>query len=183
MSYLNRLSPEARAEVRSARKAQAQEDKARKLQRARDLLKAKEASFRKPRERDNEHLKYVRRGPCLPCLILGEEQTGPTRAMHVRSAYPEPGWPHTGMAQKPDDRRTLPGCDRHHTDGPKAQHRMNERTFWADLGIYPPNACAALVAARKDGASPVETVEQIAAEARKIAVEINRQHSGRRVNT
>lgn len=162
MTWVNRLSPEAKAEVRQARRDQASEEKARKLARAREVLKTAEASARKPRERDNEHLQYVRRAPCLPCQVLGEEQTGPTRAMHVRSAYPEPGWPHTGMAQKPDDRRVLPGCDRHHTDGPKAQHRMNEREFWSALGVYPPAACAAIEAARKDGADPVEAVEQIA---------------------
>lgn len=167
MTFHRFLSAEGKAEVQAAKKKAAQDSKARKLERARLALATKEAQFRKPRERDNEHLKYVRRLPCVACLALGEEQTTPTRAAHIRCSYPEAGWPYTGKAEKPSDLRTAPVCDNHHTDGPDAQHKAKERDWWARLGIYPPAMCAALVAARKAGADPVEIIQQIAAEIRK----------------
>ena len=42
------------------------------------------------------------------------------------------------MGEKPDDWRTLPLCALDHLDGPNAQHRSNERSWWAAKGIYPP---------------------------------------------
>lgn len=52
-------------------------------------------------------------------------------------AAPEHGKPYTGKAEKPDDRFTLPLCDRCHVSGPQAQHTVGEPTFWARLGIDP----------------------------------------------
>ena len=55
------------------------------------------------------------------------------------------------MAEKPDDRRTVPLCRDCHLDGPKAQHRTNERAWWEALGIYPPDLCADLIASYEAG--------------------------------
>jgi hypothetical protein len=51
------------------------------------------------------------------------------------------------MQQKPDDKpRTLPLCAMCHTDGPDAQHRSNERAWWAARDIHPPTLAAKYVA-------------------------------------
>jgi hypothetical protein len=94
---------------------------------------------RQPREHDKAYLAFVRRQPCMIC--------GTTRgveAAHVRSGYPEAGWRPSGMQEKPSDHRTLPLCRDHHREGPKAQHATNERRWWSEHEIYPPEACARL---------------------------------------
>lgn len=83
---------------------------------------------RQPRERDEKYLDYIRG---LPCCICGEDTT--VEAMHIRTGALEYGKPHTGMAQKPDDKWALPGCNRHHAE----QHTMNEMEFWAKYNINP----------------------------------------------
>lgn len=177
MTYLRHLDAETKGKLRAAKRKAAQESKADRLKRARELLAAKETALRKPRERDNEHLQFVRRARCIACLVLGEAQTTPTRAAHIRCSYPAPGWPYTGKAEKPSDHRTAPLCDMHHTDGPDAQHKANERDWWARLRIDPPALCAALVAARKASADPVEAVESIAASIRGFSPSRTRKHA------
>lgn len=99
---------------------------------------------RQPRERDNTYLQWIRRLPCVACVKENVVQAGPTEAAHVRCGYSEAGWSATGMQQKPHDWRTAPLCDWHHRDGPSAQHKGNERAWWANLGIFPPSLCGAL---------------------------------------
>jgi len=94
---------------------------------------------RNPREKDSAYLNWIRTLPCVAC-----GKSAPSQAAHIRSGYPEPGWRPTGMAEKPSDWRTAPLCRDCHLDGPKAQHRHNERSWWAGLGIYPPDLCAKL---------------------------------------
>ena len=128
---LKALEKPQKMATKAARKAEAK--------RRRDAV-TREPGQRQPRITDKPYLAFIRRQPCKKC--------GTTRrveAAHVRAGYPEAGWRPTGMAEKPDDRRTLPLCRDCHRDGPGAQHRMNERQFWAELGVYPPEACAALV--------------------------------------
>ena len=83
---------------------------------------------REPRVRDEKHLDYIR---SLPCCICGEDTT--VEAAHIRTGSIVDGKPHTGMAEKPDDKWALPVCNRHHTE----QHTMNEMLFWAKYGINP----------------------------------------------
>ena len=122
--------------VRAAKRVLARH---RRIQRFRRLVRARPAGFgqRQPRLKDPAYLAFIRRSPCCVC-----GKPGPSQAAHVRSGYPEAGWRPTGMAEKPDDRRTLPLCALHHLDGPSAQHRSNEREWWASQGIYPPGLAA-----------------------------------------
>lgn len=92
---------------------------------------------RKPRERDNAYLNFIRRQPCCVC-----GKAAPSQAAHIRSGYPEAGWRPTGMGEKPSDHRTLPLCPGCHVDGPKAQHKANEVSWWRSHDIYPPSLCA-----------------------------------------
>lgn len=89
---------------------------------------------RQPREEDPAYLAYVR---TLPCLVCGRR---PCDAAHIRSAAPQYGKRHTGMAEKPDDRWTLPLCRQHHAE----QHSTNELAWWAAQDIDPFALAAAL---------------------------------------
>ncbi|WP_300573467.1 hypothetical protein [Phenylobacterium sp.] len=127
---VRKLEQPAKLATKSARKAEAQ--------RRRKAVTGTPGQ-RQPRVRDNAYLAFVRRQPCMKC---GTTQR--VEAAHVRAGYPEDGWRPTGMQEKPDDVRTLPLCRDCHREGPDAQHKRNERTFWSDLGIYPPDACRSL---------------------------------------
>ena len=83
---------------------------------------------REPRQKDARHLDFIR---SLPCTICGDNTN--TEAAHIRTANIGHGKPHTGMAEKPADKWTLPLCGRHH----RQQHEMNEMRFWKMYGIDP----------------------------------------------
>jgi putative HNHc nuclease len=67
--------------------------------------------------RDPKYLAAIRRLPCLVC------RAAPCDAAHVRIGS------HTGMGQKPSDRRAVPLCHRHH----RQQHSIGERSFWYEF--------------------------------------------------
>lgn len=127
------LKPETQAQ-RKARRAAAKA-RAKAVDRTRP-------EQRQPRVKDNTYLAWIRRLPCVACGSFERVQ-----AAHIRAGYPTAGWRSTGMQEKPDDIRTAPLCVQCHLDGPKAQHKANERGWWADLGIDPPDLCRALRAA------------------------------------
>lgn len=87
---------------------------------------------RKPRVRDNAHLKYVREQACCVC---GSRRY--VEAAHLRMACAAIGKPETGMQEKPSDRWVTPLCRYHHRTGIDAQHKMGERDFWTLRGINP----------------------------------------------
>lgn len=127
------------------------EHEARKIANAQRKQKSEKALVRKegqrqPRKRDNAYLAWLRRQPCVIC---GTRER--VEAAHVRAGYPSAGWAPTGMAQKPDDQRAVPLCAHDHREGPNAQHRANERAWWANHGIDPPDLCRALYAAFQAG--------------------------------
>jgi hypothetical protein len=80
---------------------------------------------RRPREKDNKHLDFIRG---LPCCVCGDNTS--TEAAHVRMPDPTIAKPLTGIAIKPDDKFTVPLCGRHHA----AQHSMSEREWWYGKG-------------------------------------------------
>lgn len=94
---------------------------------------------RRPRVRDRKHLASV---AALPCLVSGAP--GPSICAHVRYGEAAAGKPHTGMAEKPDDKWTVPLCPELHTDHAAAQHRYGERDWWARLGVDPVAVCEEL---------------------------------------
>lgn len=93
------------------------------------------------RIRDNPYLAYLRRQPCEAC-----GSTTHVQAAHIRSGYADDGWPPTGMQVKPSDARALSLCVLCHLDGPDAQHKSNERAWWAARNIHPPARCAEVYA-------------------------------------
>lgn len=119
---------------------------------------------RDPRHHDPDYMAWIAKLPCIACATLGRQTTlhrhAGVHVAHVRMADAEAGWRETGMAEKPSDRRTVPLCPRHHTDGKEAQHNMGERNFWAWLAIDPAKFCRALTGAydsNRDGLLVVAT--------------------------
>lgn len=89
---------------------------------------------RRPREKDEGYLRWIR---TLPCVITGKR---PVEAAHVR--YADPRWAkfETPMGQKPHDKWVLPLDPEMH----RRQHAMNEKLFWARVGIDPCQVASAL---------------------------------------
>jgi hypothetical protein len=126
-----------RQTLQAAQAIKAQEKKASKRARPAMVVKANQ----NPRVRDNEHLKRIRRLPCLATLIQTGRESYGVDAAHVRSNYAVAGWGgNPGLQSKPDDWRTLPLKHDVHM----LQHTMNEQAFWAALYVHPPTICAAL---------------------------------------
>jgi hypothetical protein len=96
---------------------------------------------KRPRERDNNHLAFIR---SLRCCICGAQ--GPDPA-HIRSANPIYGKRETGGGEKASDKFTVPLCRTHHDE----QHSAgNELTWWASKGIDPFGLALSLYAATGD---------------------------------
>jgi hypothetical protein len=91
--------------------------------------------YRQPRERDGDHLKFIRQ---LPCLCCGNNIE--TEAAHIRFADRTVCKRQTGKGEKPDDAFTVPLCGRCHRE----QHDMNERECWKRTGIDAIKAALAL---------------------------------------
>lgn len=83
---------------------------------------------RRPRDRNNDHLAFVRR---LGCVVCGTHAN--VEAAHVRMAFPLLGKRETGKGEKPDDRWSLPLCKRHH----EHQHIDGEQDFWSRVNVNP----------------------------------------------
>ena len=84
--------------------------------------------IRRPRQKNDKHLDFIRGLPCAVCLNPTE-----TEAAHVR--YPDLrfGKRPTGKAEKPDDAFTVPLCGAHHRE----QHQQAERAWWDGYQIDP----------------------------------------------
>lgn len=87
------------------------------------------------RVRDVLYLAWIRRQPCA-AVSLGA-CAGAIEAAHVRFSDASAGRVNPGMQRKPDDAYTVPLCAAHHREGPKAQHRGDERKFWEGMSINP----------------------------------------------
>jgi hypothetical protein len=84
--------------------------------------------LKRPREKNNAHLEFIR---SLPCVCCGDNTT--TEAAHIRTGNLTYGKRPTGGAEKPSDCWTLPLCGKHHRD----QHNGSESAFWESQGINP----------------------------------------------
>jgi hypothetical protein len=81
-----------------------------------------------PRVHAPDHLAFVR---TLPCLVCADNIS--SEAAHIRYADDRFEKPYTGKSEKPDDKWTVPLCNRDHYK----QHTMNEREYWDLAGIDP----------------------------------------------
>ena len=161
---MERFTYEERQAKQIVDKAKARVRKANKAARPRQLAPlrtdkpAGALRERRPRQKDKAYLAFIRRLPCLATARRkGALQFG-CDAAHVRSSYPEPGWPHTGRGEKPDDARTVPLTRAEH----ETQHGMAERDYWAGLNLYPPAVCARLRQAYEAGEDGAQVVLEIA---------------------
>ncbi|KZL17630.1 hypothetical protein PsAD2_02966 [Pseudovibrio axinellae] len=81
----------------------------------------------KKRKKDEGHLAFVRK---LPCLITGRYGVDPC---HIRYGDPLYNKSRTGKATKPDDCWVVPMIREKHDE----QHSQNEHLFWKTQGIDP----------------------------------------------
>lgn len=97
---------------------------------------------RRPRDRNETHLAFIR---TLPCLLCGNNIE--TEAAHVRMMDRSIAKPMTGIATKCDDRFAVPLCGREHRE----QHGAgNEHKWWLSKGIDPIKAALALFSVSGD---------------------------------
>lgn len=85
-------------------------------------------NFKRPRQKDDKHLDFIR---SLPCVCCGNDIE--TEAAHLRAAAPQYGKRYTGKSEKPSDKWTLPLCGRCH----RQQHDIGEIQFWEANRINP----------------------------------------------
>jgi hypothetical protein len=90
---------------------------------------------KRPRVENRNHLAFIRK---LPCVVCGTRRN--VEAAHVRMGNPLYGKRQAGMAEKPDDKFSVPLCAAHHDE----QHSMNEAEFWKALAIDPLRLALAL---------------------------------------
>lgn len=92
---------------------------------------------RQPRVRDKVYLGWVAQLPCVATLKRTGREVRGVHVAHVRFHAPADGWVNPGLQNKPDDDRTVPLAPHEHA----LQHSMNERAYWHELGIWPPDLC------------------------------------------
>lgn len=113
---------------------------------------------RRPRDRSETHLAFIR---TLPCIVCGNNIE--TEAAHIRMADRSVAKPMTGIATKCDDRFTVPLCGKHH----RHQHEVgNEHKFWLAVAIDPIKSALALYSVSGDyerGVQVVYACNQLAA--------------------
>lgn len=111
------------------------------------------AGKKRPREKHDDHLQFIRQ---LPCLCCGTRRN--IEAAHVRYGDQTYGKRETGAGERPSDIWCVPMCTDHH----RAQHAVNERQFWIARGIDPLKVASAIYALSGDDVA----AEMIIAKAR-----------------
>jgi hypothetical protein len=108
-------------------------------------------SPRRPRQRSNDHLKFIR---SLPCAICGSRNH--VQAAHIRMPNLVYGKRQTGAGEKPSDKFATPLCADHHAE----QHTGGEAEFWKRHGLDPFFIACALYAnsGDEDAAADVITL-------------------------
>lgn len=92
---------------------------------------------KRPREKQESHLDFIR---TLPCLICGAE----AEAAHIRTGSLAHGKRETGGSERPSDKWTVPLCPEHHRLGNDCQHNSNEAEWWKRHKIDPFSTAALL---------------------------------------
>ena len=93
------------------------------------------AGFKRPRQRNETHLKFIR---SLPCVACGDNTS--TEAAHVRMEARQVGKRPVGKGEKPDDIWTVPLCSKHSRE----LHKIGELEFWSKYQTMPIIKCLAL---------------------------------------
>jgi hypothetical protein len=99
------------------------------------------------RERDPAFLAWLRRLPCVACMVEGGF-CGATEAAHIRFSDARLGRVNPGLQRKPSDRWATPLGRGHHQ---RDQHAGAERAFWERLRVDPGELAIALHADFKAG--------------------------------
>ena len=113
---------------------------------------------RQPRVRDNGHLAFIRRLPCVATYARTGAFIYGCQAAHLRMSSAAHGKPNPGGQRKPDDRWVTPlSAEQHRIQGDV----MGEPRFWSDLGIDPFDLCTRLFAVSGDEAAAVAIIRSL----------------------
>ena len=104
---------------------------------------------KRPRERQEGHLAFVR---SLPCLICG----GASEAAHVRYGDLRYGKRGTGKGEKPSDMYTVPLCRADHLE----QHGSYEDIWWQMREIDPIRVALSLWSISGDEEAALEIIRR-----------------------
>jgi len=149
------LKAELRKIERPAKEAARKERQVARKDRTKRIGKTA-AGQRQERERDSGYLAWLRRLPCVACMVVGGH-CGPTEAAHLRYSDAKRGRINPGMGRKPSDRFATPLGHGHHQHD---QHKRQEAAFWAGLGIEPGDLTEALYAAYQAGGDGLAVLKQ-----------------------
>jgi hypothetical protein len=108
------------------------------------------------RVRDPGYLAFLRRLPCVACMVEGGN-CGPTEAAHIRFSDARLGRINPGMQAKPSDQWATPLGRGHHQHD---QHAGAERAFWERLAIEPGALSMALHTAYLAGGDGLAVLRQ-----------------------
>ena len=140
-------------ELRAARAVIAKANKERRKARPRPpKIKADRG-----RVRDNAHLAFIRRLPCVATYVETGRVVFGFDAAHVRFADSHAGKAFTGTQRKPDDCWTVPLTREAH----ERQHGGSERAFWVGLGVDVLDLCRRLYAASGDDAAGLQIITSL----------------------
>ena len=118
---------------------------------------------RQPRVECEGYLTFIRNFPCCVCNMRQ-----PSEAAHVKLACPTLGKRAVGMAEKPDDKWSVPLCSGCHRTDNDAQHAGSEESFWIRTGKYPLQLAADLYARYlAQGGKPGEVKQRKVKKAKK----------------
>lgn len=145
LSRLKGLEREARKAVRKSRQDRTHAPVAAKRDRGRN--------------RDNGHLAWIRRLPCVATYARTGEQVYGCQAAHLRMTDASKGKPHPGKGVKPSDFWTAPLTPEQHAIQGDVK---GERRFWAELGIDPFDLCKALYAVTGDDDAGLKVIRDFA---------------------
>lgn len=142
--------------------------KAAEIKRAKNReTRMKIAAARKPggkasrgRERDNAHLAFIRRLPCVATFIETGRLVYGCQAAHLRLQSAAHGKTEGGQ-RKPSDCWVTPlSAEQHRIQGDV----KGEPRFWADLGVDPFELCKALYAVSGDEAAALKIIQALRAD-------------------
>lgn len=115
------------------------------------------------RIRDNAHLAFIRRLPCVATYLETGRLVPGCEAAHLRLSSDAHGKKHPGGQVKPDDRWTTPlSTEQHRIQG----EVKGEPRFWSDLGVDPFDLCLRLYAVSGDESAAIQIIRELRKDSR-----------------
>jgi hypothetical protein len=148
------LTAQERAIIRSADQIK----RARRKMAKADRPRVEPVKKNRGRVRDNGHLAFIRRLPCVATYVSTGRLEYGCEAAHLRMPSALHGKPLTGKSVKPDDKWTTPlSPNQHFMQG----NVFGEAKFWSFLGVDPFDLCERLYAVSGDDDAALKIITAI----------------------